>query len=71
MQPAPSCEEREVLRSRFRADLKVYIDAAFLLDSCTPHDFDVTYEHAERARLAFERARRAFNAHLAAHKCGF
>jgi hypothetical protein len=71
MQPAPArCPEREILEARFHADLRVYCDAVNRLDSCSCEDFNVTYEAAERASLAFENACAALNKHIAEHGCG-
>ena len=65
MQPAPVCPECEILRSRYQADLRVYIDAAKFLDSADR--FDEAYDRAERARIAFEAARERLNKHRADH----
>jgi hypothetical protein len=71
MQPAVApCPERKILEARYHADVRVYWDAVYRLDSCPREDFDVTYEDAERARLAFEKARAALNRHRAEHGCG-
>jgi hypothetical protein len=71
MQPAPArCPEREILEARYHADVRVYLGAAYRLDSCPRGDFDVVYEDAERARLAFENARARLNQHIAEHGCG-
>jgi hypothetical protein len=71
MQPKPEvCPERAILESRFHADVRVYRDAIDRLDACPPKDFEVVYEAAERARLAFENARFALNRHIAEHGCG-
>jgi hypothetical protein len=67
IQPASSCRECEVLRGRYRADLRVYIDAASRLETCTPAEFKRTYDDAERARSSWERSRRLMNAHAAEH----
>ena len=63
------CEEREILSGRFRADLKVYIDATERLEHATQEGFDSVYKDAEYARLAFERSRAALSAHIAEHRC--
>jgi hypothetical protein len=71
MQPAPArCREREILEARYHADVRVYLNAAYRLDSCSREDFDVVYEDAERAKLAFENARARLNQHIAEHGCG-
>jgi len=71
MQPAPArCPERDILEARYHADVKVYLDAAKRLASCSPGDFKQVHEDAEGARVAFENARTALNNHIAAHGCG-
>jgi hypothetical protein len=69
MQPAPSCRDHEILKGRYRADLRVYIAAAAMLENFERRDFAQTYEDAGRARLAWERARATLNAHVAEHGC--
>jgi hypothetical protein len=64
---AASCRECEVLKGRYRADLRVYIDATTRLEQCSPEDFKRTYDDAERARSSWERSRQAMNAHAAEH----
>lgn len=63
------CQEREILRGRFRADLKVYIDSATRLENAGREEFESTHENAERARLAFLRSRAALDVHIAEHRC--
>ena len=71
MQPETAvCHERDSLKARLNADFKVYRDAVHQLDLCQPGDFNLVYEDAERARLAFENARIALNHHIAEHGCG-
>jgi hypothetical protein len=71
MQPAVApCPERKILEARFHADVRVYCDAVYRLDSCPREDFNVVWEDAERARTAFENARAALNKHIAEHGCG-
>jgi hypothetical protein len=58
MQPAAaSYRERQVLESRFHADVRVYCDAVQKLESCPAKDFKLIYEAAERPTLAVEKAR--------------
>jgi hypothetical protein len=63
------CKDRAILISRYHADLLVYIKAANLLDSVNGGDFGKAYEHAEHARVAFEKARSKLDEHLVAHGC--
>jgi len=64
------CQEREILKSRYRADLKVYSQAIHQLDTCEPGEFNQTYKLVERARTAFANARNALEEHVAKHGCG-
>ena len=64
-----ACEEREILRGRFRADLRVYIDSAARLEQAIREEFDSIYKDAERARLAFERSHAALSSHITEHNC--
>lgn len=68
-QQGQKCLERTILMERYRADLRVYVDATNLLDNLKPREFDRAYEHAQRARIAFERAREALNHHISVHGC--
>jgi hypothetical protein len=70
MPSVTQCDERAILHSRFRADLRVYIDATMALDnSSVGGSFEHAYEYAMRAREAFEQARKALNDHMAQHGC--
>jgi hypothetical protein len=70
MQPAPArCTERKILEARYHADVRVYLDAVYRLDSCSRAYFNVVWEDAGRARLAFENARAALNKHIGEHGC--
>jgi|HubBroStandDraft_6_1064221.scaffolds.fasta_scaffold375741_2 hypothetical protein len=67
---APFCPDRETLRIRLRADLKVYLDAVTDLErNNVEQDFEKAHKLANRARLAYEVARRKFNQHIASHGC--
>lgn len=53
-----------------RADLKVYRDAVTDLErNNVEQDFEKAHKLANRARLAYEVARRKFNQHIASHGC--
>jgi hypothetical protein len=70
MAPAESaCKELDLLKSRYHADLRVYIDAAICLENLESADFEKAFEHAERARRAFEDARSRLNEHVSIHRC--
>ena len=59
-----------MLRDRFRADLRVYIEATNTLDKTAIGDeFEKVYRRALRAQRAFERARELLNKHMAEHGC--
>jgi hypothetical protein len=66
---APSCQTRETLKARMRADLKVYKDAVVELDQSSGLDFKKARQRAEHTRLAYEAARDMLEAHIAAHAC--
>jgi hypothetical protein len=73
------CRDREILKSRLRADLKVYADAievlqyyamgalAALEDSRA--DFKKARRLAEHARLAYQSSRQKLSQHVASHYC--
>jgi len=69
MQPIPACKTYETLKSRARADLKVYKEAVVELQEQTGPDFREAHTRAERARLAYETARAKLDEHLASHGC--
>jgi len=71
MQPAkaPSCKDRQILRARLRADLRVYVDAVTWLDQSAGKDFEKAFKHAEKARRAFLAAREKVNQHISSHGC--
>jgi hypothetical protein len=67
------CSERNVLESRYRADLCVYVEAVTRLKDVAPNplgEFETLFDDLERARLVFERARETLNSHLEKHNCG-
>jgi len=66
----PFCPDRETLRGRLRADLKVYLDAVTELErSNIENGFDKAHKLANRARLAYEVARKRLNQHVTSHGC--
>ena len=61
------CPERETLRIRMKADSEVYREAIVVFEK---DSLNVAVQaRAERARLAYEVARRRFTDHVAAHHC--
>src|SRR5438105_12034021 len=66
--PTP-CKDREILRSRLRADLKVYRTAIIQLESHRGKGFALSHDRAERVRTAYEASRERLNAHIDAHGC--
>jgi hypothetical protein len=69
---APSeagCKERWVLNERYRADLRVYIDATASLDGLNGKNFEAAYKRAERAKAMFEKSRIALQEHITEHGC--
>ena len=63
------CQEREILGSRYQADLRIYSDAVTKLASCVPEQSELAFAESELARLAFERAFTALYDHITAHGC--
>lgn len=63
-----ACEERDALMSRLESDLKTYANAVRKLQQSGGDATDV-YESSERARLAYEAARRQYTDHIDAHGC--
>ena len=61
------CAEREILRTRLRADIVVYREAILALEKDSQSE--KAQAAAERTRRAYELARRRFNDHIAAHHC--
>lgn len=65
--PPNFCPDRENLKVRLRADIKVYHEAVTALQ----RDVEDAKAHkrADRARLAYEVSLRKLNKHLASHRC--
>jgi hypothetical protein len=70
---APPCKNREILKDRMRADLRVYRDAVAALEAAslesTAKTFDKAVKNAGIAQRAFQAARERLNQHTAAHGC--
>jgi hypothetical protein len=69
MQALEPCKDREMLKGRLRADLKIYTECVARLNVNLGADFEKTRERAESARLAFEGARDLLSKHVASHGC--
>jgi hypothetical protein len=76
MQPAKaaSCKTNEMLRSRLRADLRVYKDAIEQMEVAASKggsvkEFDKLAKHATAAQEAYRLARERLNKHVAEHGC--
>jgi len=74
------CKDREILKARMRADMKVYAQAIAVLQQRsisalnalrkdTRAGFQKAQRLAEHARLAYEDSRAKLNKHIAAHGC--
>jgi len=63
------CRDRVLLACRYHADLRVYAVAAQSLVQAIGANFSEALRRADRARLAFERARDELNRHLRQHQC--
>jgi len=66
---ASNCRIREILKTRLRADRQVYIDTLTRLQECSGRDLVEADKRADRARLAYEVAKRKYFDHLAIHGC--
>jgi hypothetical protein len=74
------CRDREILKSRLRADSRVYADAIKVLQyyamealaalQASRADFKKALRLAEHARLAYESSRQHLSQHVASHCCG-
>ena len=69
MEALEPCKDREILKGRLRADLKIYMECVAKLNVSLGADFQKTHERAEHARLAYEGARDLLNKHIASHSC--
>jgi hypothetical protein len=58
-----------MLACRYHADLRVYAVAAQSLVQAIGANFSEALRRADRARLAFERARDELNKHMTNHQC--
>jgi len=70
---APSCPDREILRDRVRADLRVYRAAVFALEQeAGKNDGDVekAFRNARIAQDAYELASMKLDEHTVSHGCG-
>jgi hypothetical protein len=68
MQPAPGCAEKEILSSRYQADLRAYEIARDLLTGALDVSGDF-YRRTERKRESCEIALQKLQAHQARHRC--
>jgi hypothetical protein len=65
---ATFCPERETLKIRLHADIRVYHEAVVALQANIEEA--KAHKHAERARLAYEVSLQKLNQHIASHGCG-
>lgn len=64
----PSCEQCDLLKARYREQLRDYIEATRALELIHSDLFIEAYEHSEHARHTWEKARHRLNIHLATHQ---
>jgi hypothetical protein len=64
------CNERKILKQRYRARLKVFFDATARLERCQSENFDRASKYAERARVALENTCTELDSHISTHGCG-
>ena len=68
MQPAPGCAEKEMLSSRYQADLRAYAIACEVLKGSLDPSGEF-YRSTERKRERCEIALQKLQAHQARHGC--
>ena len=74
---AHACRDRDILKSRLRADLRVYAEAIAALQQDavtgllenTNRGFQMARRNVKHAQLAYQYARWKLDEHLAAHGC--
>jgi hypothetical protein len=63
------CRDRVMLAGRYHADLRVYSEAEQSLERAIGANFPAALQRADRARIAFEKARDQLNRHIGWHHC--
>lgn len=64
------CLQREVYLKEYQEEVRAYEEAVLCLDAgLTAKDFEIAHRRVEKARLAFDRARRALKEHETEHGC--
>jgi len=63
------CQMREILMMRLRADRQVYIDALTSLQERSGRELVKADKLADRARLAYEVAKKKYDEHILNHGC--
>jgi len=63
------CRDRAMLAARYHADLRIYSEAEQSLERAIGANFSKALERADRARVAFEKARDRLNTHMGRHHC--
>ena len=71
MQPGLECTTRRILKERYHADFRVYLEATRSLESAvgTPA-FRDKYEKVTRTQKVFEHSRDVLERHYNEHGCG-
>jgi hypothetical protein len=64
------CHRREVHLDEYRQAVRAYSEAVLCLDAdLTAKEFEIAHRRAERARAAFDRARKELKEHETEHGC--
>ena len=58
-----------MLTARYHADLRIYSEAEQSLERAIGSNFPEALKRADRARIAFEKARDQLSKHVAGHHC--
>lgn len=66
---AQACRARKTLKSRLRADVKVYAAGIVTLQQSSGHGFQIAQRNVKHAQLAYQYARWKLDEHIAAHDC--
>lgn len=63
------CRDRAMLTARYHAELHIYSEAEQSLERAIGANFPEALKRADRARIAFEKARDQLSKHIVGHRC--
>ena len=71
IQPKPQCATMRILKSRYHANFRVYMEAVHSIeDAIGTVIFNEKYERVKRSQEAFELSKVQLNRHCQKHGCG-